>query len=88
MTESHASLRDDYEVSLPEIDILAATALQTPGVIGARLTGAGFGGCLVVLADADRADDAASEIPHRYKSLTGRTSIAYLCRASDGTRVQ
>ncbi|MDQ3979700.1 MAG: galactokinase [Actinomycetota bacterium] len=51
MLESHASLRDDFEVSTPELDRLVASLRETPGVYGARLTGAGFGGCVVVLAD-------------------------------------
>ncbi len=87
MAESHASLRDDYDVSVPDLDILVATALQTPGVYGARLTGAGFGGCAVALVDAHRAEAAATEIGQRYGELTGRTSAALLCRASRGTHV-
>jgi galactokinase len=51
MVESHTSLRDDFEVSTPELDSLVARFLATPGVFGARLTGAGFGGCAVALAD-------------------------------------
>ena len=50
MTSSHASLRTDYQVSSPELDTLVGIALDTPGVRGARLTGAGFGGCAVALA--------------------------------------
>lgn len=52
MNESHASLRDDFEVSIPELDQLADRLRRTPGVHGARLTGAGFGGCVVALVDA------------------------------------
>jgi len=88
MTASHVSLRDDYDVSLPELDLLVATAMQTPGVLGARMTGAGFGGCVVVLARAERAEDAAAHIPSEYTRLTGRRSTAYQCRPSDGTRVR
>jgi galactokinase len=87
MAESHASLRDDYEVSVPDLDTLVATALHTPGVYGARLTGAGFGGCAVALVDADRAESAAADIGQRYGDLTGRTCTALLCRASRGTHV-
>jgi galactokinase len=50
MVESHASLRDDYEVSTPEMDAAVEAALEIPGVYGARLTGGGFGGCIVILA--------------------------------------
>ena len=51
MNESHASLRDDFEVSTPALNTLVERLQRTPGVFGARLTGAGFGGCAVVLAD-------------------------------------
>jgi galactokinase len=51
MTESHASLRDDYAVSTPALDATVARLLTAPGVFGARLTGAGFGGCVVALAE-------------------------------------
>jgi len=87
MTQSHASLRDDYEVSGPELDALVASALDTPGVFGARLTGAGFGGCVVALLAADRADEAAPAILRRYGDATGRDGTAYLCQASDGAHV-
>ena len=50
MLASHASLRDDFEVSTPELDELVARLVRRPGVLGARLTGAGFGGCVVALA--------------------------------------
>jgi galactokinase len=53
MVESHASLRDDYEVSTPEMDAAVEAALEIPGVYGARLTGGGFGGCIVVLSSED-----------------------------------
>jgi galactokinase len=52
MASSHASLRDDYEVSTPELDALVSHLRGTPGVYGARLTGAGFGGCVVALCAA------------------------------------
>ncbi|HEX2038511.1 MAG TPA: hypothetical protein VHF47_02140, partial [Acidimicrobiales bacterium] len=51
MACSHASLRDDFEVSVPALDALVARLASTPGVLGARLTGAGFGGCVVALAE-------------------------------------
>ncbi len=55
MVESHASLRDDYEVSTPEMDAAVEAELSVPGVFGARLTGGGFGGCIVILAGTDAA---------------------------------
>jgi galactokinase len=60
MNDSHASLRDDYEVSIPELDALAAALRAAPGVYGARLTGAGFGGACVALCRAGQARDAAA----------------------------
>jgi galactokinase len=58
MTASHVSLRDDYEVSTPELDSAVETLLSTPGVYGARLTGAGFGGCVIALAEPGAVNDA------------------------------
>jgi galactokinase len=87
MIESHASLRDDYAVSGPELDTLVATALETPGVLGARLTGAGFGGCVVALVEAQHAEAAVATIGERYRRLTGRQGAAYICAPSDGAHV-
>ncbi len=87
MTASHASLRSDYEVSSPELDTLVAIALDTPGVLGARLTGAGFGGCAVALATAAAASDAAAAINTLYREVTGRDGHAFVCTPSDGTTV-
>jgi galactokinase len=88
LSESHASLRDDYEVSSPELDTLVDIALKTPGVLGARLTGAGFGGCAVALVTADLAQAAATAIAERYRQATGRPGSAFSCTASNGTRVR
>jgi galactokinase len=83
LVESHASLRDDYEVSTPELDVLAAE-LVAAGAYGARLTGAGFGGCVVAVCDADDADAVADAACDRYRSLAGREPRPFLCRAVDG----
>jgi galactokinase len=64
--ESHASMRDDFEVSIPAIDALVEIACRTPGVYGARLTGGGFGGAIVALADRSRASAAADTIVHKH----------------------
>jgi galactokinase len=88
MADSHASLRDDYEVSGPELDTLVSIASDTPDVLGARLTGAGFGGCAVALVSADQASQAASDIAARYRHATGRAGSAYTCTLSDGTHVR
>jgi galactokinase len=69
MNESHASLRDDYRVSTPELDDLV-TRLRAAGAYGARLTGAGFGGCAIGLVAADRAATVVAEIEPRYRAFT------------------
>jgi len=81
--ESHASLRDDFEVSTPELDVLAE-ALESAGALGARLTGAGFGGCVVALADRGSAETIAARATADYRSATGFEPVAYLCHAVDG----
>lgn len=62
MNESHNSLRDDYEVSSPELDILVSAAREVEGVVGSRLTGAGFGGCTVTLLRKDAVERAIKHI--------------------------
>jgi galactokinase len=88
MVDSHASLRNDYAVSGPELDALVDVALATPGVLGARLTGAGFGCCAVALASVDSADRAAATIPADYRDATGRPGTASVTVPSDGTHVR
>jgi galactokinase len=73
--ESHASMRDDYQTSTPEIDTLVAIAAASPDVYGARLTGGGFGGAVVVLAASGRGGAAAQAIRHAYETRTGRHAI-------------
>jgi galactokinase len=86
MIESHGSMRDDYDVSTPEIDALVDAALACGGVYGARLTGGGFGGCVATLVDADKAAGVAAEIRDRYHAVAGRSADIYPCAASDGVR--
>jgi galactokinase len=83
LLESHASLRDDYEVSTPELD-LAVELLVEHGAIGARLTGAGFGGCVVALVERSRAADAAAKTVARYGAETGLDAEAFVVDAVDG----
>jgi galactokinase len=66
MNASHASLRDDFEVSVPDVDRLVALAQSEPGVLGARITGGGFGGSIVALANRALASPAASRIAAAY----------------------
>ncbi len=80
---SHASLRDDYEVSTPELD-LAVDLLVEHGAIGARLTGAGFGGCVVALVPRARVPAVASRTVARYGAETGLDADAFEVRAVDG----
>jgi len=83
LRESHASLRDDYEVSTPELDALVE-ALEAAGAIGARLTGAGFGGCVVALAPREDAEGIAADAAERYRARTGLEPRIFQCRAVDG----
>ncbi|HZQ81496.1 MAG TPA: galactokinase family protein [Gaiellaceae bacterium] len=80
---SHASLRDDYEVSTPELDVLVA-ALEDAGALGARLTGAGFGGCVVALTARGAERDVAEPAAAAYRAATGREPTIYVCRAAAG----
>jgi galactokinase len=84
MNESHASLRDDYEVSVPDMDALVAAAQARPGCYGSRLTGAGFGGCTVSLVADGAVEQFRSDVAAAYKAETGRTATIYDCRAMDG----
>jgi galactokinase len=81
---SHASLRDDFEVSTPELDALVATATAAPGVIAARLTGAGFGGAIVALVRAGDVDAAVEAIEHGYATPAGRPPDVIRVRAAAG----
>ena len=84
MLASHASLRDDYEVSSPELDLLVQMARQCDGVYGARLTGGGFGGCTVNLVRDGSAALFERRVREGYAAATGRTPEIYTCVASDG----
>jgi galactokinase len=82
---SHASMRDDYEVSTPDVDRLVAIATRHPGVAGARMTGGGFGGAVVLLAKAGTGASAALAIADTYRRETGREPSILVppCRAGD-----
>ncbi len=84
MRHSHISLRDDYEVSSPELDTLAEAAWEVPGCYGARLTGAGFGGCIVALADTGAVDELERHLKRVYEARFGRTPTVLVCRPSEG----
>jgi galactokinase len=80
---SHASLRDDFAVSTPELDLLVDLLVEH-GAIGARLTGAGFGGCVVALVQRNHADDCAARTLAAYRDETGLEPHAFVVRAVDG----
>jgi galactokinase len=80
---SHASLRDDFRVSTPELDTLVSILVQE-GALGARLTGAGFGGCVVALARSGDAPAIAGRATQRYRAETGREPRAFICRTAAG----
>lgn len=82
---SHASLRDDFGVSTPELDTLV-DVLVASGAAGARLTGAGFGGCVVALAQRNHADDVLAKTTIRYRAATGIEPTGFVARAVDGAR--
>jgi galactokinase len=81
--ESHASLRDDFGVSTPELDALVEE-LERAGAYGARLTGAGFGGSVVAVAPSAEAQAIARDAADAYARRTGREPTAFVCRAVDG----
>ena len=74
LAASHRSLRDDYQVSVPDLDRLVALAAEAPGVFGARLTGGGFGGAIVVAARPERLRASMERVAERYRTQTGRTA--------------
>ena len=84
MRESHTSLRDLYEVSCRELDIMVEAAEDLPGFCGGRMTGGGFGGCTVNLVLEENAGNFAKQIAERYRHATGINPQVYLCSAQDG----
>ncbi len=86
--ESHAGLRDFFEVSCPELDLLVELASGFKGTLGSRMTGAGFGGCTVSLVEAGLVEDFKTEVKTEYYRRTGKTSRIYACRPSGGVSAQ
>ncbi len=84
MNASHISLRDDYEVSCDEIDILVDLAWQIPGVIGSRMTGGGFGGCTVSIVKNDAVDDFIEKVGEGYQARTGHRAEFYVVDVGEG----
>ena len=86
MRESHRSLKEDYEVSSTELDLLVEIACGIAGVYGSRMTGGGFGGCTISLVRSGEVGGFKGAIAREYQRATGRTPDIYIVRASDGVR--
>jgi galactokinase len=87
MRASHESLRDDYEVSCPELDAMAEAAWSSTGCVGARMTGAGFGGACVALVQADSVEAFQTEVLAKYRASTGRQGALLTCALAEGAHV-
>lgn len=86
LTLSHQSLAEDYEVSCAELDIIVEHATKHDACIGARMTGAGFGGCCIALVDKNKANDFMSYVANQYALFTSLECSFYLCDIDDGVR--
>jgi galactokinase len=84
MGASHRSLRDDFQVSCAELDLMVSLAEPIEGVYGARMTGGGFGGCTVNLVRSDAVAHFQAEISRRYADVTGSRPDVYVCEAAQG----
>jgi galactokinase len=87
MDASHVSMRDDFEITNDQLNIMVACARPHPGCYGARMTGGGFGGCAVALIRADAAEDFARVTAERYQAQTGLEPQVYVCSATAGAGV-
>jgi galactokinase len=86
MTRAHESLRDLFEVSVPELDRLVETAVAAPNVLGARLTGAGFGGCAVILVERGGESELAARLTRDYAGAFGRAPTVEFFGGDAGPR--
>ncbi len=86
LNASHASLKDDYEVTGIELDTLAETAQQVPGVLGARMTGAGFGGCGIAIVKASELENLKAIVGKKYEEVVGYQADFYEAHLGDGSR--
>lgn len=85
MNDSHDSLRDDYEVTGVELDTLVAAAWQHKGTLGARMTGAGFGGCAIALVETSQTESFIEEVGKKYKEAIGYDAEFYVASIGEGT---
>ena len=86
MNETHVSLRDDYEVSCPEVDVLVDIAWATEGVLGSRITGGGFGGCTVNIVKNDAVDAFVEKVNKEYPEKVGHEAEIYFANIGEGAR--
>jgi galactokinase len=84
MNASQASMRDDFEITCPEIDFLAALAQGLEGVYGSRMTGGGFGGCTISLVESSAVERVAQALVNGYRVGCGREAEVFVCSPSDG----
>jgi len=84
MRQSHLSLQDDYEVSCPELDLMADSASRQPGVYGARMTGGGFGGCTINLVKREAVQQVVDRVAAEYQQKTGVHPEIYVSAAAAG----
>jgi galactokinase len=78
---AHRSARDDYDISCREVEALVEAARSVPGTVGARLTGAGWGGCIVALVQEAAASEFGEAVPNEYRDRTGLSCSVFACRA-------
>jgi galactokinase len=84
MYDSHLSLKADYEVSCPELDLIVDICAEADGVFGARMTGAGFGGCAICLVKSEAAASVIGRLEAEYPRGTGKSPSVYVCAIDDG----
>ena len=87
MDASHVSMRDDFEISSPELDHMVDIAQLQLGCYGARMTGGGFAGCAVALVDAAQAATFAKNVAGQYTAVTGLEPQIYICTPTDGAAI-
>ena len=87
MNGSHEGLAHGYEVSCPELDILAAAAQALPGVLGSRMMGAGFGGCTINLVEADALAAFEAGMGVVYRNRLGKDPVIHVCKLRGGTEL-
>ena len=85
MDASHVSMRDDFEISVPQLDAVVETA-QAAGAVGARMTGGGFGGCAIALVAAEEAEPLAAEVLRVFAERGWHEPVPFTVRPSDGAR--